>query len=203
MGTITISASFAVYSPNREISQADLQKQADLLKKQIESTYSGSFTENGITFTVSANITAQALSESEATKLGNEGKVDNLVAVLNGEYVSSFNPGGSMSDNNYAFTYRVSGENFDRTTIAGGRSIESENTYPHEFGHSLGFGSHLSDADVMGNAAITPARITRTDFSNIFGSTLEAYKYALGCSCIPPITKSVLRSNAVYPDVLK
>jgi RHS repeat-associated protein len=182
--SIVISASFAVYSGDGQLSKEELQKQADLLKTQIESTYSGSFTENGITFTVSANVTTQVLSESEATKLGNDGKVDNLVSVLNRETFTVIQDDGTGSKNTVGGTENR-GEKFDRMTIAGKNSgIQTSNIYPHEFGHGLGFFGHLGIGNLMQVQTPAASKLTQADFTAIFGNDLKIYRYA-GCHCFP------------------
>jgi RHS repeat-associated protein len=182
--SIVISASFAVYSGDGQLSKDELQKQADLLKKQIESAYSGSFTENGITFTVSANVTTQVLSESEAIKLGNDGKIDNLVSVLNRETFTVIQADGTSSNNNAGGTENR-GEKFDRMTIAGKNSgIQTDNIYPHEFGHGLGFIGHLGSGNLMQRYTPAAPKLTQADFTGIFGNDLKIYRYT-GCHCFP------------------
>ena len=65
--TITIKASFAVYAAKgQKVSQKQLEKQASLIKSQIEKTYTGSTTQNGYTYQISATVDVSVVADEKA-----------------------------------------------------------------------------------------------------------------------------------------
>lgn len=70
-GEITITASFAIYAKKGKYSAKELEKQKNLLLKQVRSTFKDSFKKNGITYAVKTSITATAsTSKAEAEAAG-------------------------------------------------------------------------------------------------------------------------------------
>ena len=68
-GTITITASIALYTNDQNISAKDLNKAAQEYKKNIEEAWSGSYEQNGIKFTVKTTVDVAAYgNEQEATQ---------------------------------------------------------------------------------------------------------------------------------------
>jgi RHS repeat-associated protein len=168
-GTVSIKASFAVYAvPGNNVSNEQLQNQADLLKKQIEGSYKGSFTKDGITYSVSASITVQVVgSEKAAEDGGNSGKFDNIIGVVDNTQLMDV---GNGENNKNAWTYNDG--NFDRIIVAGGADLAGGNVYAHEFGHSLGFG-HNARGNLMQPVSPHSPQITANDFNDIFGRTIN------------------------------
>jgi hypothetical protein len=165
-GTVLIEASFAVYAARgQRVTQKQLNEQKELIKKQIEATYSGSFTEEGITYTVSAKIKVNVVqSEAAAVAGGKKGVYDNIVEVgTMGIYDSG------EKEFAWANTYNVKGEKFDRVMVTAALDQDSTNTHPHEFTHALGSNIHLPTGNVGSNDQVTPGKITAVDFNHLFG----------------------------------
>jgi hypothetical protein len=183
------------------------------LKQQTESTLSGSFTEGGITYTVSANIDVTVMSEQQATSLGSKGQIDNLVSVVNRPSV--FTMTEDEPTESRAYTYRNEGERFDRMTVALHGGLADVNGYPHEVGHGLG-SPHLGAGTVMSGTPggiDIPSKLTNQDFQSFFGSSIKAHMATRngGASTFKANTfevviatprnasRHILRTNAVLP----
>jgi RHS repeat-associated protein len=167
-GTVKVKASFAVYAAKgQKVTEEQLKDQEYLIKSQIESTYSGVYTKNGITYTVSAEVDVQVVSsEQEAIDGGNKGKFDNIVEVGN-KTVYSEDEGRAL-----AAVSHVEGEKFDRMYVDA-RTSPTINVFPHEFSHLLGGSQHLGDGNVLGTRKPIPSRITNTDFQQLFGTQIR------------------------------
>jgi RHS repeat-associated protein len=210
---IVVSASLVVYAGDKNISQKKLQQTADRIKKQIESTYSGSYTENGITYTLSANINVQVASQDKANELGSKGEVDNLVGVFSGDIIGfhdALNNGEMISAE--AAMFRVEGEAFDRMAVAANSDVGKGivNGFPHEFGHGMGV-EHLPPGTVMTRtpgALDAPSRLTQQDFSALFGSAIMtdrainsgSFARARNPKAPPASTTVTRRAYYVYPN---
>ena len=137
--TITITGSIAMYAAEgQDISQEDLDRQANLLRQAIGETYgNGTFNYNGTNFVVNAKIDVKVFgSESEAIS----SKADNLIKVGSDALVD--NEGQNRGE-----AFSREGESFDRVNwsinqgIPGG-FVEADESYQrswaHEFAHLVG-----------------------------------------------------------------
>jgi RHS repeat-associated protein len=163
--TVTIEASFAVYAAaGQGVTQQQLNEQKDLLKKQIEEAYANTFTEDGVTYTVSAKITVTVVKdEKTAIAGGRRGTYDNIAEVGN-MYLHVAGEGWAAGA-----AFHVKGEKFDRMKISLPTDPAGTNLYSHEFTHGLGSDIHLSPGNVGSNDKITPSKITKEDFNHLFG----------------------------------
>ncbi|MGI8732810.1 MAG: RHS repeat-associated core domain-containing protein, partial [Pyrinomonadaceae bacterium] len=171
-GTVTIEANFAVYAaPNQGVIEEQLQDQADRIKEDIESTYSGTFTKNGITYTVSAQVNAQVVSsEKDAVEGGKKGTFDNIVEIGTKTLVDR------ASGTADAASYHLAGEKFDR--VKARSSVDpTSNLFGHESSHLLGSRSHntrlIGPGDVSSADNPTAPNITNRDFSHLFGAQIR------------------------------
>ena len=170
-GRIDIEASVAVFAASgQDVTESELEEHAQLVKKQIEGTYSGSFTENGITYTLTAHIDVQVVeSESKAVEGGKSGKFDNIFEVGDRQLVDR--EGGTAQ----AAVYRLRGEQFDRARInvdTNQDMVLGHNLYGHESTHMLGSGTHLRSG-VSSKEFPTRSSLSAGDFRLLFGRQLR------------------------------
>lgn len=125
-GTITIKATIGIWrKDNTNISGDDLKKAAAEIKSSIDKAWSGQYEQDGITYTVTTEVTVQAYStEKEAIKAGSQ----NVIEMVKGDL-----PGGAYAESGRGLisSYDSGTWNIDRV---GTRTIA------HEFGHLLGAG---------------------------------------------------------------
>ena len=89
------------------------QEQAAELKKQIEATWKGTYKEGEYTYSVSSEITAKVMGESQAVAEGQAGRIDNVVTLTSGNKVIDVGSGKDFG----AYTIHLSNERFNRLTI--------------------------------------------------------------------------------------
>lgn len=162
----------AVY--NKLFYNSRLQLAEIRMKETIEAAYSGTFERNGINFTVSAEIET-AVYENEAKAVGS-GK-DNIAGFVSAVLVGI--PGGREygvpDTHSVAWTYRNSGESFDRMLFASGHP-DVKKSKPHEFAHGLGESRHFAPGSVLGATNVTTGnQITTEDFHNLFGRSVDQH----------------------------
>lgn len=134
---INIQASFAIYGAEGQgITQEELDNQKALLIEGLTREYGKSFEEDGITYSLSADIQVIVVgSEAEAIESG----VDNIVEIGNQALI------GDDGKEAQGMAFRVKGESFDRMVMSTSsnlseRSLNLSGVYAHEFGHLLGVG---------------------------------------------------------------
>lgn len=164
---ISVSASFGVYVESGSLTQAQINEQVALLKSQITKAYNDHFSNGDFKFELKTNITVtQFKSESDAKAAGDQGKVDNIVGLVEGKTVV---PG--KHTNGQAFRY--SGENFDRMRVATEKTAANF-TFAHEFGHLLNAGHQDAVKGLMNTISSKAASLTPNDFNLIFTQYLDA-----------------------------
>lgn len=165
-GTIKIEASFVVYGANGQgVTEDELNEQKDLIKKQIEATYSGQFKgKDGITYDISANISVEiAASEKDAKKAVADDVAGNIVEVGNKTLTVRREEADAVS-------YHSSGEKFDRMSVSL-QGNTGTNLYAHEFTHLLGLSgsNHSSNSnDVTYGNDPTPTTLSDRDKRYLF-----------------------------------
>lgn len=166
-GTIKISASFAIWTKDSSISSGDLNKAATDIKSTIQNAWKGTFTKDGITYTVEATIDVQVkVGEADAGKSG----AQNIIELTNG----SATPGiaDSFVRPNPLFGGPDTGVwNINSLTKVAG----------HEFTHLLGVGDHsgsvLSNTDILNDSSI-PGVATSSDFGWSIGGSIDFHRRA-------------------------
>jgi hypothetical protein len=126
-GRITIRASIAIWTADDSISQDDLNRSAGEIKKSIESAWAGTYTRDGITYEVRAEIDVSVRSsEKDASKSG----AQNVVELTNGNASATAD---SLTRPRPLLFGPDSGKwNINNLSRNAG----------HEFGHLLGIGDH-------------------------------------------------------------
>jgi RHS repeat-associated protein len=169
-GKVAIKASIAIYSDqDKPLTDLQLADAANKIKAQIESAWSGSFERDGITYTVSTEVTVTVHgSEQEALDFG----AQNVIAVKNGEAI----PGQRDSNVNER---GLSSSSAPDTGTWNYQSFSSRGSPRHEFGHLLGVGHHIGGGSIMNTLAATmPARATGEDLSRAVGGEVDSVRMA-------------------------
>lgn len=177
--TVEIKASFVIYPSDEGVSANDLREAQAILQAQIAQAFSGSFVENGVTYTFKTSISVSvSSSEKDAEAAGKEGAADNLVGVSSAGSIDMISKEKSLVPFNvFGYGYRNSGESFDRIALAFGSkgTIAANGIIAHEFGHTLG-AQHTSESGAELMAGWPGSKtVTRTDARAMLGSTLRAY----------------------------
>jgi RHS repeat-associated protein len=154
---VSISASIAIYAaPGSGLTQEQLNGAATTIQNSIQNAWSGSFSQDGVTYNVSTQVSIQvADSESDASKTG----AQNVIGLTNGNArpnadsvtgpASSFGTFLRGQDSGL-WNYNSLGPNL--------------NVAAHEFGHLLGVGDRDSGDLVMNtNLWPVPNRSTAAD----------------------------------------
>ena len=167
-GTITITASIAIYSQgNSNFTQEQLNQAKAAIESSIEGAWSGTFEQDGIIYTVTTDVNVQVYgSQGDATNSG----AQNVIGISAGDAI----PGRAISVvNQRSFWSSDSGPDtgtwkFDR--VVNGRQAA------HEFTHILG-------ADNTGNRAnvsFSPYIGDIDPVSKYGNATRFDYRHALG-----------------------
>jgi RHS repeat-associated protein len=167
-GTITITASIAIYSQgNSNLSQDQLKQAQAAIKSSIEGAWSGTFEQDGITYTVTTTVDVQVYgSEKEGMASG----AQNIIGISKEDSI----PGKAIShvDKRSLFSSDLGPDTgvwkFDR--IVNGRQAA------HEFTHILGADNTTNRANVSFSPSIW-------DFNKVnkYGSaTGFDYRHTLG-----------------------
>jgi RHS repeat-associated protein len=136
-GTITITATFAIWTQKDSgVSQDDMNNAAFFIEKDIEEAWSGTYVQNGITYTVTTDIQVQ-VAESKIDGL--KSNAQNVIEISNGpasstadSYVNRHSYGGGADTGRWNL-----GKTASNTGIFGGVA-------KHEFTHLLGVGNRSS-----------------------------------------------------------
>jgi RHS repeat-associated protein len=156
---VNISASVAIYSAEgANLSQEQLNAAASTIQNTIQNAWSGSFTEDGVTYNVSTSVSVSVYgSESAATNSG----AQNVIGLSNGP------ADAAHSINSEVFAKSLG------TALFGGpdKGIWNFNTLGqdagHEFTHLLGTfdkpGAVLSNTNILNDPSI-PRAATSSDF---------------------------------------
>lgn len=171
-GTITISASIAIWTAkNSGVTQDDLEKAKFFIKKDIEEAWSGTYSQDGITYTVKTNVTVDIKADERAAL---ESGVQNAIEITSGpqsshtdSYVRSHFSGPDTGKWNLGIT---------STTDTRGiiRGIAS-----HEFTHILGVFDRFSGSD-LSNTHVSwdklPGHATANDFRWALGAAINIHR---------------------------
>ena len=139
---VTISASIAIYAaPGSRLTQEQLNGAATTIQNSIQSAWSGSFTQDGVTYNVSTQVTLQvAASEGDASKTG----AQNVISLTNGNAMSKAD---SVTGPANSFRTFLRGQD---TGLWNYNSLGPDlNVAAHEFGHLLGVDDRKEGALVM------------------------------------------------------
>lgn len=162
-GTITIKATIGIYTNDKNISQEDLAKAASGIKSSIDKAWSGQYEQNGITYTVTTEVTVQAYStEKAATKAGSQ----NVIEMVKGDL-----PSGAYAETGRGlFSSHDSGTwNIDRV---GTRTIA------HEFGHLLGAGHGPNTGEnlLTQSACASTGVANANDYGRALGGAINGHR---------------------------
>ncbi|MGH9763046.1 MAG: RHS repeat-associated core domain-containing protein, partial [Blastocatellia bacterium] len=168
-GTITVHATIALWSDDPSVSQEDLQAASASYKKQIESAWTGTFTKDGITYTVTTTVDVQVYdNKKDAINSGAQNVVD---AVR-----------GASADRTRAFW--VSAGLGYQGADSGVWNFNTRNA-GHEFGHLLGVDEHNSPSHNVLNSSSNimdqynsklPQKATTYDLDLAFGSAATDHR---------------------------
>jgi RHS repeat-associated protein len=126
---VTITMSIAIYAVDGT-SPTQLKKAQSAITSQIDDAWSGSFTQNGIEYNVTTDVTVSIVDSNQA---GVDSKAQNIIGIsFNGNTSSHIDP------NSGARGYDTGVFDFDAMSAA------------HEFGHMLGLDDN--HGDVLSNA---------------------------------------------------
>jgi hypothetical protein len=156
---VNISASIAVYSANgANLSQQQLNAAASQIQSSIQNAWSGSFTQDGVTYNVTTQISVSvAGSESDAMKSG----AQNVIGLSNGNASATADSYVNSRTLFSAITGRGPDTGvFNINSLASGVAV-------HEFTHLLGvenkLGAVLSNTNILNDPTI-PHSATAADF---------------------------------------
>src|SRR5690606_3930288 len=125
--TITISGTVAIWTKDKNITQAQMQTAAQNQQDAINRTWTGTFTRDGITYTVSAQVTVSAAHWNDEKGAMASGS-DNVIEIDNANQSSSMNLRGIFASESAPDTGKWDlQEGLKNTQEAG-----------HEFGHGMG-----------------------------------------------------------------
>jgi RHS repeat-associated protein len=155
---VNISASISIYAQQgSNISQQQLNQAATDMKNSIEGAWNGSFTQDGVTYNVSTQVTVSvAASEQAATSSG----AQNVIGMTNGPITL---PNGQLAGayvNPKSFTGMLTG-----AADTGLMDINHVDNYAkHEFTHLLGTGDKPGAVLSNTDPALRPLGATSQDF---------------------------------------
>jgi RHS repeat-associated protein len=144
---VNISASIAIYAaPGSGLTQEQLNGAATTIQNSIQNAWSGSVTQDGVTYNVSTQVSVSvASSESDASKTG----AQNVIGLSNGPADAAHNANALTGPSNSLGTF-LRGQDtgtWNYNTLG----ADSMNTAAHEFTHLLGVDDHtgyvLSNTD--------------------------------------------------------
>jgi len=166
-GTITIKASIAIYAANgSKLSQNDLNRAKSTIKQAIEGAWSGTYKQNGITYTVTTQVDVQVQgSEKDAINSGAQNAIGLTNGAVGGGADSVVQP-GSFSGAPDTGTWNI------KTLSSGGAA--------HEFTHLLGVddrssGPYLSNTNILNDSSV-PWHATAYDFGWAFGGAINSHR---------------------------
>ena len=156
---ITVTASIAIYTNDKNISQDQLNSVANKITSDVDKAWSGSFTQNGVTYNVTTSVSV-SVSANESAAVGTGAQ--NVIEVAN--------------DNR---------QNQIRSNVRGGpdRGVLQVNDVlqtpvaAHEFTHVLGVtdkdGRNLSNSNLFDGGWATTAKANQQDFQWALGPTVN------------------------------
>jgi RHS repeat-associated protein len=164
-GTITITASIAVYAANGSISAAQVQAAAGQIQSSINSAWSGSYSQNGIDYTVTTSVSVSVVGSQQA---GLDSGAQNVIGLQNGNATGT---GDSVV--NWAsspFSHQDTGTWNVQSLGAG---VDN-----HEFTHLLGVedrtsGAVLSNTNILNDPSV-PRHATSSDFGWAVGGAVSS-----------------------------
>jgi RHS repeat-associated protein len=174
-GVITITASIAIYSAGSDsLTEDQLKQAAAAIKSSIESSWSGQFEKDGITYTVNTSIDVQVFGgKGDATKSG----AQNVIGIGSGDSI----PGKAIShvDERGLFTRDSAPDTgtwrLDRV-LGGGQAA-------HEFTHLLGGDNTTNRANVSFSPYIGDleqvskyGKATGFDFRHAIGQSIDDHR---------------------------
>jgi hypothetical protein len=164
---ITLKASFAIYSGNKDVDKGKLDKAKDRVKQVVEGSWKGSFVKKGITYDVKTEVTVQVSSSKEEAMKSGAGNVLEVGVTAPGEK-------GDHVDNNFLGSKPDFGK-VDYMDLMGGE------VGAHEFTHFMGVDDHdgknLSNTNgVDAGWAMHPMQATAQDFEWALGKTIDSGK---------------------------
>ena len=166
-GTIKITASIAIYAANgSNLSQADLDRAKSNIKQAIEGAWSGTYKQDGITYTVTTQVDVQVQgSEKDAINSGAQNAIGLTNGPVGGGSDSVVQP-GSFSAAPDTGTWNI------KTLSSGGAA--------HEFTHLLGVddrqsGPYLSNTNILKDSSV-PWHATAYDFGWAFGGAINSHR---------------------------
>ncbi len=167
-GTITITASIAIYSQgSSNLSQEQMGQAQSAIESSIEGAWSGTFEQDGITYTVTTDVNVQVYgSEGDATNSG----AQNVIGISTGDAIpgratSLVNQRGSWSSDSGPDTGTWK---FDRV-VNGSQAA-------HEFTHVLG----ANNTTNRSNVSFSPWGFDANQVSKYGNATSFDYRHALG-----------------------
>jgi RHS repeat-associated protein len=134
---VLISASIAVYAAGSGLTQDQLKEAASTIKSSIESAWSGSFEDNGVTYNVSTQVSVQVEGSEQAAV---DSGAQNVVGLSNGPADAAHNVDSYVNPRQGLFGPDTGVWNIN--SLAGGVGA-------HEFTHLLGVGD--KPAPVLSN----------------------------------------------------
>jgi RHS repeat-associated protein len=153
-GIITVKASIAIWTKCKNgISIGDLAKAARTLEQSIEKAWSGTYTKDGITFTINVDVTVDNFGNDERAENGvwdtaREKGIQNIIEIVKGPVRILESKNGTKRT--------VPGETDHPATIwwwpdSARFSIEALESVmpPHEFGHLLGVNHREIEGNIM------------------------------------------------------
>lgn len=180
-GTITIKATAAFYAAD-DSRRSTVQYVANQAKSDVEKAWSGTYVQDGVTYTVKTTVDVQVYgSEKEATASG----AQNVIGVQQGGVEGQDARGNVAVAEVSARGVGYSGP--DRALFGTASDASSR---AHEFGHLLGVGHH-SGNHLMTLLPEVP-RATQSDFGWALGQAVVGQRLGLGqtpqSGPIPPST---------------
>ena len=162
-GTITVTASIAIFTKDKNISQEALAKASGDIKSSIEKSWKGQYEQNGIKFDVSVEVNVTvAGSESEANGSG----AQNVIELTDGPADSSH-----KADSVVPLHPLLGGADSGKWNI---NNLARD--AGHEFGHLMGSGDHEGKVFMNTSAILSAARATAYDYGWVFGGAINSHR---------------------------
>jgi RHS repeat-associated protein len=166
-GTITIHASFAIWTSNGSgITAAQMQRAAAEIKQTIEGAWKGSFEKDGIKYDVKTEVSVIVAGSEKAA----EKSAANAIEMVSGS--------ASATADSY-----VNNRSFLGGPDTGKWNINSliDSVAAHEFTHLLSVrdrdsGAYLSNTNML-NDPFVPRHATADDFRWALGSAIDAHRW--------------------------
>ena len=172
-GTITITASVAIWTQeNNGLTQDDLKDAAFFIEKDIEEAWSGTYMQDGITYTVTTDVQVQiAGSEDAAVKSG----AQNAIEISNG-------PASSSADSYVNRASLTGGPDTGRWNL--GKGVNDKGIIggvaKHEFTHLLGVDNRYSGAYISSVPWLSNPRpsekATAYDYGWALGGAINSHR---------------------------